>query len=73
MTFHKAMTLQEAKSIARHSDTLRLDGKETTAYYIDDFEGASPGPKPSRLSLTTTNKSLARSNKSAPGSGDRVI
>jgi hypothetical protein len=52
MTFHKAMTLQEAKSIARHLGlTLRLlrsgnyrvnlrDGNETTAYYTDDLEDA---------------------------------
>ena len=47
-----AMTLQEAKSIARHLGlTLRLllsgdyrvnfrDGNETTAYYTDDLEDA---------------------------------
>jgi hypothetical protein len=52
MTFHKAMTLQEAKSIARHLRlTLRQmcsgdyrvnfrDGNETTAYYTDDLEDA---------------------------------
>jgi hypothetical protein len=50
--FHKAMTLQEAKSIARHLGlTLRLqrsgdyrvnfrDGNETTAYYTDNLEDA---------------------------------
>jgi hypothetical protein len=49
---HKAMTLQEAKSIARHLElTLRKvrsgdyrvnfrDGNETTAYYTDDLEDA---------------------------------
>jgi hypothetical protein len=49
---HKAMTLQEAKSIARHLGlTLRKvrsgdyrvnfrDGNETTAYYTDDLEDA---------------------------------
>jgi hypothetical protein len=51
MTLHKAMTLQEAKSIARHLGlTLRRrsgdyrvnfrDGNETTAYYTDDLEDA---------------------------------
>jgi hypothetical protein len=52
MTFHKAMTLQEAKSIARHLGlTLRTvrsgdyrvnfrDGNETTAYYTDNLEDA---------------------------------
>jgi hypothetical protein len=52
MTFHKAMTLQEAKSIARHLGlTLRevcsgdyrvnfRDGNETTAYYTDNLEDA---------------------------------
>ena len=50
--FHKAMTLQEAKSIARHLGlTLRQvrsgayranvrDGNETTAYYTDNLEDA---------------------------------
>jgi hypothetical protein len=50
--FHKAMTLQEAKSIARHLGlTLRRvrsgdyrvnfrDGNETTAYYTDKLEDA---------------------------------
>jgi hypothetical protein len=50
--FHKAMTLQEAKSIARHLGlTLRQvrsgayrvnfrDGNETTAYYTTDLEDA---------------------------------
>ena len=50
--FHKAMTLQEAKSIARHLGlTLRKvrsgdyrvnfrDGNETTAYYTDNLEDA---------------------------------
>jgi hypothetical protein len=50
--FHKTMTLQEAKSIARHLGlTLRKvrsgdyrvnfrDGNETTAYYTDDLEDA---------------------------------
>ena len=49
---HKAMTLQEAKSIARHLGlTLRKvrsgeyrvnfrDGNETTAYYTDNLEDA---------------------------------
>jgi hypothetical protein len=49
---HKAMTLQEAKSIGRHLGlTLRKvrsgdyrvnfrDGNETTAYYTDDLEDA---------------------------------
>jgi len=49
---HKAVTLQEAKSIARHLGlTLRKvrsgdyrvnfrDGNETTAYYTDDLEDA---------------------------------
>jgi hypothetical protein len=49
---HKAMTLQEAKSIARHLRlTLRKvrsgdyrvnfrDGNETTAYYTDNLEDA---------------------------------
>ena len=49
---HKAMTLQEAKSIARHLGlTLRMvrsgdyrvsfrDGNETTAYYTDNLEDA---------------------------------
>ena len=50
--FHKTMTLQEAKSIARHLGlTLRKvrsgdyrvnfrDGNETTAYYTDSLEDA---------------------------------
>jgi L-ribulose-5-phosphate 3-epimerase UlaE len=50
--FHKAMTLQEAKSIARHLGlTLRQvrsgkyrvnfrDGDETTAHYTDNLENA---------------------------------
>jgi L-ribulose-5-phosphate 3-epimerase UlaE len=50
--FHNAMTLQEAKSIARHLGlTLRKvrsgayrvsfrDGNETTAYYTDNLEDA---------------------------------
>jgi hypothetical protein len=50
--FHNAMTLQEAKSIARHLGlTLRRvrsgnyrvnfrDGNETTAYYTDNLEDA---------------------------------
>jgi hypothetical protein len=50
--FHKAMTLQQAKSIARHLGlTLRKvrsgdyrvnfrDGNETTAYYTDNLEDA---------------------------------
>jgi hypothetical protein len=50
--FHKAMTLQEAKSIARHlrltlrqvrSGAYRVnfrDGNETTAYYTDNLEDA---------------------------------
>jgi hypothetical protein len=50
--FHEAMTLQQAKSIARHLGlTLRMvhsgdyrvnfrDGKETTAYYTDNLEDA---------------------------------
>jgi hypothetical protein len=50
--FHKAMTLQEPKSIARHLGlTLRQlrsgnyrvnfrDGTETTAYYTDNLEDA---------------------------------
>jgi translation initiation factor 2 alpha subunit (eIF-2alpha) len=52
MTIQKLMTLQEAKSIARHLGlTLRLvrsgkyrvnfrDGDETTAYYTDNLEDA---------------------------------
>ena len=52
LTVSLAMTLQEAKSIARHLGlTLRLlhsgkyrvnfrDGNETTAYYTDDLEDA---------------------------------
>jgi hypothetical protein len=52
MTFHKAMTLQQAKSIARHLGlTLRQvrsgdyrvnfrDGNETTACYTDNLEDA---------------------------------
>ena len=52
MTIQKAMTLQEAKSIARHLGlTLRQvrsgdyrvnfrDGNETTAYYTDNLEDA---------------------------------
>jgi hypothetical protein len=52
LTISLAMTLQEAKSIARHLGlTLRLlhsgkyrvnfrDGNETTAYYTDDLEDA---------------------------------
>jgi hypothetical protein len=52
MRFHNTMTLQEAKSIARHLGlTLRRvrsgayrvsfpDGNETTAYYTDDLEDA---------------------------------
>jgi hypothetical protein len=52
MTIQKPMTLQEAKSIARHLGlTLRLvrsgayrvnfrDGNETTAYYTDSLEDA---------------------------------
>jgi hypothetical protein len=50
--FHEAMTLQQAKSIARHLGlTLRMvrsgdyrvnfrDGNETTAYYRDNLEDA---------------------------------
>ena len=50
--FHKAMTLQQAKSIARHLGlTLRTvrsgdyrvnfrDGNDTTAYYTDSLEEA---------------------------------
>ena len=52
MRFHNTMTLQEAKSIARHLGlTLRTvrsgdfrvnfrDGNETTAYYTDNLEDA---------------------------------
>jgi hypothetical protein len=52
MRFHKTMTLQEAKSIARHlgltlrkvrSNDYRVhfrDGNETTAYYTEDLEDA---------------------------------
>ena len=52
MTIHKPMTLQEAKSIARHlglilrkvrSGDYRVnfrDGDETTAYYTDKLEDA---------------------------------
>ena len=52
MTIHKPMTLQKAKSIARHLGlTLRKvgsgdfrvnfrDGNETTAYYTDHLEDA---------------------------------
>ena len=52
MTISQSMTLQEAKSIARHLGlTLRLlrsgkyrvnfrDGNETTAYYTNDLEDA---------------------------------
>jgi len=51
LTISLAMTLQEAKSIARLGLTLRLlhsgkyranfrDGNETTAYYTDDLENA---------------------------------
>jgi hypothetical protein len=53
MRFHNTMTLQEAKSIARHLGlTLRQvrsgdyrvnfrDGNETTAYYTDNLEDAA--------------------------------
>jgi L-ribulose-5-phosphate 3-epimerase UlaE len=52
MTIHEAMTLQQAKSIARHLGlTLRMvrsgdyrvnfrEGNETTAYYTDNLEDA---------------------------------
>ena len=52
MTIHKPMTLQKAKSIARHlgltlrqlrSDDYRVnfrDGNEATAYYTDNLEDA---------------------------------
>jgi hypothetical protein len=77
------MTLQEAKSIARHLGlTLRKvrsgeyrvnfrDGNEATAYYTDNLEDAVKTvvemARKRALRLAAINKCLAQSNKSSTG------
>ena len=82
MTIQKPITLQEAKSIARHLGlTLRKarsghyrvnfrDGDESTACYAVDLEDAVNAA--SRPTLAATNKCLAQSNKT-PARGTVAI
>jgi hypothetical protein len=79
MTIQKAMTLQEAKSIARYLGlTLRQvrsgdyrvnfrDGSETTAYYTDNLEDAVT----TAVEMARTRGVERRADDAAPNANDR--